>query len=84
MHGSIVRDRAARVRAIGRDLTWTFHQSQDGSVRSGLTIEDGSLVVTDNYLKLRIEMGRSRNEWIRVRVKLAGGHLLGEVLPTND
>ena len=40
----------------------------------------GSLVVTDNYLKLRIEPGRARNEWIQVRVKVTGGQLLGAVL----
>lgn len=80
VHGSIVRERASRVRAIGRDLTTAFHRSQDGAVRSGLTIEDGSLVVTDNYLKLRIESGRVRNEWLQVRVKLVGDQLLGEPL----
>jgi threonylcarbamoyladenosine tRNA methylthiotransferase MtaB len=80
VHGSIVRERASRLRELGRELTRSFHLSQHGTVRSGLTIEDGSLVVTDNYLKLRIESGRSRNEWIQVRVKLAGEHLAGEVL----
>jgi threonylcarbamoyladenosine tRNA methylthiotransferase MtaB len=85
VHGSIVRDRASRVRAIGRQLTATFHRSQDGAVRSGLTIEDGSLVVTDNYLKLRIEAGRVRNQWLQVRVKVSGEQLLGDVLsPTNN
>jgi threonylcarbamoyladenosine tRNA methylthiotransferase MtaB len=80
IHGSIVRERAARIRAIGRELTGRFHEGQDGAVRSGLTIEDGSLVVTDNYLKLRIEPGRARNERIQVRVKVTGGQLLGAVL----
>jgi threonylcarbamoyladenosine tRNA methylthiotransferase MtaB len=83
VHGSIVRDRAARVRAIGRELTRRFHASQNGSVRSGLTIEDGSLVVTDNYLKVRIPAGRTRNEWLSVRVNTAGEHLTGDVLTTT-
>ena len=78
VHGSIVRERASRVREKGRELTRRFHQSQDGAVRPGLTIEDGSLVVTDNYLKLRIEPGRSRNEWLQVRVQLVGDQLVGE------
>jgi hypothetical protein len=39
-------------------------------VRPGLTLEDGTLVVTDNYLKVRIPAGHSRNE--RVRVRLTG------------
>jgi threonylcarbamoyladenosine tRNA methylthiotransferase MtaB len=80
VHGSVVRGRAARLRDIARGLTRQFHHGQDGAVRPGLTIEDGSVVVTDNYLKLRIEPGRARNEWIRVRVKLAGEQLTGEVV----
>ena len=84
VHGSIVRDRASRVRALGRELTKAFHKSQDGAVRSGLTTEDGSLVVTDNYLKLRIEAGRVRNQWLQVRVKVAGEQLMGEVVPTSN
>jgi threonylcarbamoyladenosine tRNA methylthiotransferase MtaB len=81
VHGSIVRERAARLREIGRALTGRFHQTQDGAVRPGLTIEDGSLVVTDNYLKVRIEPGRARNEWIQVRVTAAGEQLVGTIVP---
>lgn len=80
VHGSVVRERAARVRGIARGLVRQFHLAQDGAVRPGLTIEDGSLVVTDNYLKVRIEPGRARNEWIRVRVKLAGEQLTGDLV----
>ena len=74
VHGSIVRDRASTVRAIGRELNRKFQEAQNGTVRSGLTIEDGSLVVTDNYLKVRIPPGLPRNEW--VRVALSGGDVL--------
>jgi threonylcarbamoyladenosine tRNA methylthiotransferase MtaB len=80
VHGSLVRERAARLRDIARGLTRRFHCAQDGAVRPGLTIEDGSLVVTDNYLKVRIAPGRARNEWIQVRVKLAGEQLTGELV----
>lgn len=80
VHGSIVRARATRLREIARQLTRKFHQTQDGAIRPGLTIEDGSLVVTDNYLKVRIESGRARNEWIQVRVALAGELLTGELI----
>ena len=31
-------------------------------------LEDGSLVVTGNYLKVRIPPGRVRNEWVSVRL----------------
>jgi threonylcarbamoyladenosine tRNA methylthiotransferase MtaB len=79
VHGATVRERAGRVREIGRNLTRKFHRSQDGAVRPGLTIEDGSLVVTDNYLKVRIPPGLQRNEWVTVNVALDGDHLVGRV-----
>jgi len=73
VHGSVVRERAAIIRGIGRDLTQRFHRQVDGSTRPGLTIEDGTLVVTDNYLKVRIPAGLARNEWVNVRLNLADG-----------
>ena len=80
VHGSIVRDRASRIRAIGRELNRAFHGAQHGSVRPGLTIEDGSLVVTDNYLKVRIPAGRARNEWVTVGIDCEGDFLTGSVI----
>jgi threonylcarbamoyladenosine tRNA methylthiotransferase MtaB len=80
VHGSIVRERAGIVRAIGRELNQRFHESQDGSVRPGLTIEDGSLVVTDNYLKVRIPPGLRRNEWVNVAITGCGDALIGAVV----
>jgi threonylcarbamoyladenosine tRNA methylthiotransferase MtaB len=72
MHGRVdgptVRVRGAQLRAIGANLTHRFHQRQVGTVRPGLTLQDGTLVVTDNYLKVRIPEGLGRNE--RVQVKL--------------
>ena len=64
MHGSIVRDRARTVRDIGHRLAVAFRESQVGTVHRGLTLEDGSLVVTGNYLKVRIPPGCARNEWV--------------------
>jgi threonylcarbamoyladenosine tRNA methylthiotransferase MtaB len=75
--GAVVRERGRRVREIAAALGRRFRTSQVGRVRRALTLEDGSLVVTDNYLKLRIPAGRSRNEWVRVRV-LSHDH--GELL----
>ena len=80
VHGSIVRERARRVRAIGRELGRKFEAAQHGSVRSGLTIEDGSLVVTDNYLKVRIPPGLVRNQWVHIRLATADGSLVGELV----
>ena len=79
-HGSIVRERASTIRAIGHALNQEFHKAQHGSIRPGLTIEDGSLVVTDNYLKVRIPPGRVRNEWVSVRVASTTGGLVGAVV----
>jgi len=80
VHGSIVRDRASAVRRIGRELNRAFHEAQLDSVRPGLTIEDGSLVVTDNYLKVRIPPGRARNEWVTVAIARTGDLLTGTVV----
>jgi threonylcarbamoyladenosine tRNA methylthiotransferase MtaB len=70
VHGSIVRARATRLRAIGAELSARFRARQRGTVRPGLTLEDGTLVVTDNFLKVRIPPGRGRNQ--RVDVLVAG------------
>ena len=68
VHGAVIRDRGVQLRDIGAVLARRFRASQAGTVRPGLTLEDGTLVVTDNYLKLRIPCGRTRNERVRVRV----------------
>jgi threonylcarbamoyladenosine tRNA methylthiotransferase MtaB len=80
VHGAIIRERAARVRTIGHALHQRFLCAQDGAVRPALTIEDGSVAVTDNYLKVRIPPGRVRNEWLTVRVHSETGSLTGEVV----
>ena len=66
--GSIVRARGLELRRIGAALTARFHEGQGGTVRSALTIDDGSVVVTDNYLKVRIPRGLERNRRVRVRL----------------
>jgi threonylcarbamoyladenosine tRNA methylthiotransferase MtaB len=68
VHGSVIRERARRVREHGRRLINRFHDSQIGTTHRALTLEDGSLAVTGNYLKVRIPPGRTRNEWVRVVV----------------
>ena len=66
--GPTIRSRGAQLRAIGSTLTKRFHDRQRGTVRPGLTLEDGTLVVTDNYLKVRIPAGVNRNERVQVRL----------------
>lgn len=70
--GAVVRARGARLRAIGAALTSRFQARHIGAVRPALTLEDGTLAVTDNYLKVRIAEGHRRNE--RVRVRITGPH----------
>jgi threonylcarbamoyladenosine tRNA methylthiotransferase MtaB len=75
--GLLVRERARRVREISARLATAFRESQIGSVHRALTLEDGSLVVTGNYQKVRIPPGARRNEWVRVRI---ASHQHGELL----
>jgi len=81
--GTVIRERARRVREIASRLTSTFLASQVGSVHRALTLEDGSLVVTGNYLKVRIPPGRARNEWVTVKVTEAGATMKGEIVPVH-
>jgi threonylcarbamoyladenosine tRNA methylthiotransferase MtaB len=75
--GVTVRERTQGVRAISERLNAGFRESQVGTIHRALTLEDGSLVVTGNYLKLRIPPGTPRNEWVSVRV---ASHHAGELL----
>ena len=77
VHGAIIRERASRLRDIGSRLTARFRAAQVGKIHRALTLEDGSIAVTGNYLKLRIPPGRERNEWVSVRVT---SHHDGELL----
>jgi threonylcarbamoyladenosine tRNA methylthiotransferase MtaB len=77
--GSAVKERGSQVRAIGAALARQFVASQIGTIHRALTLEDGALVVTGNYLKVRIPPGRPRNEWVRVRITAHDGGLSGEL-----
>jgi threonylcarbamoyladenosine tRNA methylthiotransferase MtaB len=78
--GGAIRARAARVREVGQRLTERFRAAQRGTVHRALTLGDGTLAVTGNYLKVRIPPGRARNEWVTVRILSCGGVLEGEVV----
>jgi threonylcarbamoyladenosine tRNA methylthiotransferase MtaB len=79
--GAVIRDRARRVREVGHRLSERFRDLQVGTTHRALTLEDGSLAVTGNYLKVRIPPGRARNEWVRVRLTSRNhSHLDGELL----
>jgi threonylcarbamoyladenosine tRNA methylthiotransferase MtaB len=66
--GADIRDRARRVRDMGAQMAARFRRSQVGRLSRALTVDDGQSAVTPNYLKLRLNVKRVRNEWVDVRV----------------
>lgn len=69
--GAVIRARARRLHQIGAQLAAGFRRTQIGRVRPGLTLDNGSVVLTDNYLRVTIPPGQPRNR--RVRVAITGG-----------
>jgi threonylcarbamoyladenosine tRNA methylthiotransferase MtaB len=66
VHGSVIKARAQRLREISRRLADDFRAAQRSSVRPALTIDDGTVAVTDNYFRVAVPEGHPRNEWISV------------------
>jgi len=77
VRGASVRDRLADIRREAERLQRRFSESQVGRPLEALTIGDGTIALTGNYLKVRIGSGRSRNERVVVRV-LSANPLRGE------
>jgi threonylcarbamoyladenosine tRNA methylthiotransferase MtaB len=80
---AVIRDRGAELRRIGGALAARFRASQEGTVRPGLTLEDGTLVVTDNYLKVKVPAGVRRNTRVHVRVAASESGLTGVIEPAG-
>jgi threonylcarbamoyladenosine tRNA methylthiotransferase MtaB len=80
---AVIRDRGAELRRIGGELAARFRASQIGTVRPGLTLEDGTLVVTDNYLKVKVPAGLRRNIRVRVRIAASESGLTGVIEPAG-
>jgi threonylcarbamoyladenosine tRNA methylthiotransferase MtaB len=66
VHGSVIKARAQRLREISRQLADRFRAAQRGRVRPALTIDDGTVAVTDNYFRVSAPAGYARNEWVEV------------------
>jgi threonylcarbamoyladenosine tRNA methylthiotransferase MtaB len=66
--GPVVKARGRMVRDIGHRLAARFRVEQAGTRRPALTIEDGSVAITDNGLRVPIGQGHRRNERILVAV----------------
>jgi len=64
--GVVIRERGRRVRAIGEQMVRRFRDSQTGTSRRALTVDDGWWAVTDNYVKVKLDAQRPRNEWVWV------------------
>ena len=64
----IVQQRGAALRGASERLARAFRAAQAGSVRRALVVDDGTAAVTDNYLRLALDVPRTRNEWIDVEV----------------
>jgi threonylcarbamoyladenosine tRNA methylthiotransferase MtaB len=79
--GAVIRERSRILRDLSTKLTRCFRQSQIGSVHEVLTLEDGRMAVTGNYLKLGMPPGYGRNEWVRVRIEESSAGLYGVVTP---
>ncbi len=80
--GRCVRERARAVREAGAALVERFRAAQVGTVRPGLTLAQagGTVVLTDNYLRVRVPVERPENERVRVRITAAGETLAGELV----
>lgn len=72
--------RAARMRDIGAQLLSRFVSSQVGTIRPGLTLDDGATVLTDNFLKVAIPPGLARNARVRVCIDADVPVLAGHVV----
>ena len=79
--GRSIRDRARAVRKVGEALAERFRESQVGSVRPGLTLAQsgGTVVLTDNYLRVRVPVELPDNQRVRVRITAAGDALAGRL-----
>lgn len=82
VHGRRIRERARAVREAGAVLAARFRSAQVGSVRPGLTLAggEGTVVLTDNYLRVRVSSDCPGNARVRVRVTAAGETLAGELV----
>ena len=69
--GPLVRERARVLRDLGATLSRRFREGQVETVRAGLTLEGGRVVLTDNYLKVSVPPGGDGNQRVRVRITSA-------------
>ena len=69
--GNVIRHRARALREIVACKSDQFRRHQVGRTMKALTVDDGTFVVTGNYLKVRIRDSQPRNSWVMVTVEEA-------------
>jgi threonylcarbamoyladenosine tRNA methylthiotransferase MtaB len=74
-----VRRRVEALRAVGKRLREAFERTQVGTVRDALTLQDPTVALTDNFLKVGIPAGCGRNERVSVRITRTAP-LAGEIV----
>jgi threonylcarbamoyladenosine tRNA methylthiotransferase MtaB len=74
-----MKTRAGRMRDLGMRLSARFASSQVGTIRPGLTLHDGTTVLTDNFLKVAIPPGLPRNTRVSVRIETDSPVLSGRI-----
>ena len=77
---AVIKRRAARMREIGGRLAARFTRSQVGSTRPGLTLDDGTTVLTDNFLKVAVPPGLPRNARVSVHIDTDSPALAGRLV----
>jgi len=70
--------------AAGATLAAKFRAAQVGSVRSGLTTGGGTVVVTDNYLKVNVPPGLPDNRRVQVRITGAAESVAGTIVGSPE
>ena len=82
VHGRRIRERARAVREAGATLARRFRAAQVGTVRPGLTLAQsgGTVVLTDNYLRVRVPVDHPENKRVRVRITTTGETMAGELV----
>jgi threonylcarbamoyladenosine tRNA methylthiotransferase MtaB len=75
-----VKRRALRMRELGARLAARFARSNTETTRPGLTLDDGTIVLTDNFLKVAVPAGHARNVRVRVRIDSCESRLAGHVV----
>ena len=74
----IRKERNRRLREIAARKNLAFRTSQVGRTLSGVTLDDGPVALTDNYLKVELATPRESNQIIDVRIGGVGEGTLRE------